>query len=270
MVWLSRRMLVEAVAVRYEDDPVLHERLLLWPYRGSVWDIRTPDGKEYREDLLGGYAGPSESYRLHHRRRLGHGVRAHIYRFREWPGDGELRGMRGTETVDFVRNSEGEVVDVEDFLGGRRPPVRRPVAPRPLVDTRGAGLQLDRDGKLIDPTTGEEVRKAGTELAGDSVVYKGSSRGVACVGGIGEVAVRRRDARGVGEGACAGEEGRPRRQEPAGGPQSESVDARILPVVFDDQGERALQAVARRDPAAGGRRVCRLACGRAREQGCGS
>ena len=42
----------ERILVRYVGDPVMHERLLLWPLGGSAWIMCTPDFDVYEEDPL--------------------------------------------------------------------------------------------------------------------------------------------------------------------------------------------------------------------------
>lgn len=236
MAWLSLRMLGEAAVARNEDDAVFHERLLLWPLRNSVWEIARPDGDEYREDLLGGAAGPVESYMLDHRRRLASGLRAQVYRFREWPSDAELRRM-----ILAARVAEGEVVGFDEFLGGGRRRERRNVV-GPSAGEVAGGPQRDLPWIAMegyrDPSSGVEMLKIGEEVQSDLLVFRGGACGVARIGGVGEVAVRRGGGRS--DAAVVGPVDEPPEcgRVPDGGDTQEEVDARILPVVFDDQGER--------------------------------
>lgn len=70
MGWFSRPIPGDGVAVRYDDDPVLYERVALWPLSATNWVVATPDGDQHEEDLNGGNLGPIEGYALDHRRRL--------------------------------------------------------------------------------------------------------------------------------------------------------------------------------------------------------
>lgn len=229
-------MLGEAVAPHDEDDPVLHE-------------ISTPDGDEYREDLLGGDAGPLESFSLDHRRRLAHGFRARIYRFRESLGDDELRrmiasararvGSRVSATVASVRNSAGDVVDVEEFWGSPRRQGQRAAG---RADELGDGRRSEHGivwfamENQWDPSSGEVLLNAGEEVSEEALLFVGADRGVARLRG--EVAVRRFAPWSPTAGSASGDgEGGRKPTQDSGGVQ-QSVDAHVLPVVFDEKGER--------------------------------
>lgn len=75
MVWSSRLILGDAVAARYEDDPILHERVVLMPVTATNWMVGTPGGDQYEEDVCGFNPGPIEGFAFHGRRRLPGGLK---------------------------------------------------------------------------------------------------------------------------------------------------------------------------------------------------
>lgn len=148
-------------------------------------------------------------------------------------------GDQGEVPVTTVRNAAGEVVDVEDVLGpsprsGRRA-AGRGEEPRAERRPRSDDVWVALENQW-DPSSGELVLKAGDEVSPDELVFKGEERGMARRRG-GEIAVRRGAPGSPSAGSPVGEAAGGRRPERA--PEgSDAVDARVLPVVFDDQGER--------------------------------
>jgi hypothetical protein len=77
----------QIVAVEYVDDEVLHERMCVWPGRNGTWQLLTPDGDEYIEDLacMDPGTGPSRAFKLSDDGSDPPQPRKPLYRFQEYP-----------------------------------------------------------------------------------------------------------------------------------------------------------------------------------------
>eukprot|EP00959_Pyramimonas_sp_CCMP1952_P306991 6425208-Pyramimonas_sp.AAC.1 len=171
------------VMVRYAEDDLWHERILLYPAAsdvedGACWVVLTPDGDMYLEELEGGSPedSPVEWQLVARDLRLPPGL-GRSYRFGE-DQPGELRGLyrrayaastadarsRGLQlaTPPAIRSQEGRDVSVEaelgrNFFGGRRV-----------------------TGKQGMPAAGDALA-AGTDAPGDQVADGGDALAVPAV-----------------------------------------------------------------------------------------
>ena len=147
------------VVVRYAEDDLWHERILLYPAAsdvdgGACWVVLTPDNDVYIEELEGGSPddSPVEWQIVARDRRLPPGL-GRAYRF---PGDqpGELRALYrrayAASTEDArargvvlpvpqrIRDQQGRDVAVDDALGRNFFGARRLIGKQALADGGGA------------------------------------------------------------------------------------------------------------------------------------
>jgi len=87
----------QMVEVEYVDDEVLHERVCVWPGQDRNWQVLTPDGDEYVEDLAcrDPATGPSRAFKLGDDGSDPPQPRKQLYRFREYPSKKDFLEMMG-------------------------------------------------------------------------------------------------------------------------------------------------------------------------------
>lgn len=214
MAWPSRLIPGDAVAVRYEDDPVLHERVLLWPVSTTNWYVGAPDGDQFEEDVGGFNAGPIDGYPLDNERRLPAGIEGHIYRIPKWPSDSTLRNMilngrrqlgtRALADVDRVRLSNRAEADMMTFLAEMpRPRRRADLSTIPEGDGMDDFYWVAMEHVISDE--GERVICIGDMVPTPFVVLAGATRGVARFKGLEFVVIKRSrsDPRALGSATFA-------------------------------------------------------------------
>ena len=86
----------DIVLTWYSDDSVFHERILLWPAKGSAWAVATPDEDVYVEILVDGDPNEEPESALYFgagRQVPKEAAAKGVYRFEGWPTDGVLRRL---------------------------------------------------------------------------------------------------------------------------------------------------------------------------------
>ncbi|CAK0858238.1 unnamed protein product [Prorocentrum cordatum] len=163
----------QRLVVRYSDDQVDHERVLLYPsLPPGTWAALTPDGDEYEEDYTGASpeTGPEGAALMPAGGGAPEGWPRPIYRFRAPLSVEELKAaiMRGRALVEErlpgiapgppaeVACPDDRLVEWADFFGEvRRPALRRQRGKQPA-----APLEDDRVWVVAEPTESAAVGTA--------------------------------------------------------------------------------------------------------------
>ena len=171
--WLRHLVPGQRLVVRYVDDDVDHERLLLYPsLPPGTWAARGPDGDEYEEDFTGfdPNTGPEGAALMPPDGSAPEGWPRPIYRFRAALTAPQLRAaiQRGRAIVEArlpgiapappreVAGPDGELQDWATFFGEGQP---RRLAAR-LRGKQPAPLADDRVWVVAEPTASAEVGTA--------------------------------------------------------------------------------------------------------------
>ena len=110
----------EYIIVWYSDDNVWHERLLIWKRADGSWEILTPDGDKYCEDLRKNGNGPEEVVRLPASGEIPNDVTESVYRFRSYFKAVGHRACLREGFLDAKAEDAGAVVlfsSVYDYAG---------------------------------------------------------------------------------------------------------------------------------------------------------